>query len=327
MLRIEFRGIFALHGPANPFYRNGLADCRAIFAGMTKSMTGFGAAVLEDQNLSVRAEVKSLNSKTLDLSVRLPRQVQDKEFEIRNMVARVLDRGKVQLNVELEHLSKASSASQLNAELLHYHFSAVLEETKKFPVAIDHSHILQSVLRMPEVMSPSNGRESKEQEWQLIQQACEQAIRACDEFRALEGKNLAAKVKEYIQNIRALLDQVLGLDPERNENVRQRLEEKLGAIRGEATFDQNRFEQEMIYYLEKMDISEEKTRLSAHLSHFLEVMDTEDNAGRKLGFIAQEIGREINTIGSKANHAGIQKLVVLMKDDLEKIKEQGLNFL
>jgi uncharacterized protein (TIGR00255 family) len=294
---------------------------------MIKSMTGFGAALEEDQSVSVRAEVKSLNSKTLDLSVRLPRQLQDKEFEIRNMVAKILERGKVLLNAEIEYQSKAGSASQLNAELLHYHFSSVLEETKKFPVEIDHSHILQSVLRMPEVMSPSSGRENREQEWLLVQQACEKAILACNEFRILEGRNLATKVKEYIENIRSLLFQVMDLDPERNDNLRQRLEEKLGSIRSEANFDQNRFEQEMIYYLEKMDISEEKIRLSAHLDHFLEVMEKEENAGRKLGFIAQEIGREINTIGSKANHAGIQKLVVLMKDDLEKIKEQGLNFL
>lgn len=290
-------------------------------------MTGFGAALEEDQSVSVRAEVKSLNSKTLDLSVRLPRQLLDKEFEIRNMVAKILERGKVLLNAEIEYQSKAGSASQLNAELLHYHFSSVLEETKKFPVEIDHSHILQSVLRMPEVMSPSSGRENREQEWLLVQQACEKAILACNEFRILEGRNLATKVKEYIENIRSLLFQVMDLDPERNDNLRQRLEEKLGSIRSEANFDQNRFEQEMIYYLEKMDISEEKIRLSAHLDHFLEVMEKEENAGRKLGFIAQEIGREINTIGSKANHAGIQKLVVLMKDDLEKIKEQGLNFL
>jgi len=294
---------------------------------MIKSMTGFGAALEEDHNVSVRAEVKSLNSKTLDLSVRLPRQLQDKEFEIRNMVAKILERGKVLISAELEYQSKAGSASQLNAELLHYHFSTVLEETKKFPVEIDHSHILQSVLRMPEVMSPSSGRENREQEWLLVQQACEKAIHSCNEFRILEGRNLAAKVNEYIENIRSLLFQVIELDPERNDNIRQRLEEKLGSIRNEANFDQNRFEQEMIYYLEKMDISEEKTRLSAHLDHFLEVMEKEENAGRKLGFIAQEIGREINTIGSKANHAGIQKLVVLMKDDLEKIKEQGMNFL
>lgn len=294
---------------------------------MIKSMTGFGAATIEEQGLSVRAEVKSLNSKTLDLSVRLPRQLQDKEFEIRNMVAKVLERGKVMLNVELEYLSRAANASQLNAELLHYHFSSVLEETRKLPVEIDHSHILQSVLRMPEVMAPSNGRENCDQEWQLVQNACEKALRACEEFRMLEGKNLAAKVLEYIRNIQQLLDDIVRADPERNETVRQRLEEKLSILRGESTFDSNRFEQEMIYYLEKMDISEEKIRLSAHLNHFIEVMEKEENAGRKLGFIAQEIGREINTIGSKANHAGIQKMVVLMKDDLEKIKEQGLNFL
>ena len=155
-------------------------------------MTGFGAAATEDQNVSVRAEVKSLNSKTLDLSVRLPRHMQDKEFEIRNMVSRVLDRGKVLLNVELEYLSKASSASQLNAELLHYHFSSVLEETRKFPVEIDHSHILQSVLRMPEVMSASNGRENREQEWQLVQKACEKAgNRHESQWNAAEADNQA----------------------------------------------------------------------------------------------------------------------------------------
>lgn len=294
---------------------------------MTKSMTGFGAASIEEQGISVRAEVKSLNSKTLDLNVRLPRQIQDKEFEIRNMVSRVLDRGKVLLHVELEYMSKASSASQLNSELLHHHFSTLLEETRKFPVEIDSSHLLQSILRMPEVMSPSNGRENRELEWQLVQSACEKAIAACDDFRKLEGSALAGKVKGYIDNINNLLSEVIAMDPERNENVRQRLQEKLSSISSETSFDMNRFEQEMIYYLEKMDISEEKIRLSSHIDHFLEVMQKEENAGRKLGFIAQEIGREINTIGSKANHAGIQKTVVLMKDDLEKIKEQGLNFL
>lgn len=298
-----------------------------IFASMTKSMTGFGAALLEDQSMSVRAEVKSLNSKTLDLSVRLPRQLQDKEFEIRNLVSKVLERGKILLNVELEYVSRAETASRLNAELLHFHFSSVLEETRKLPVEIDHSHILQSILRMPEVMAPSGGRENREQEWLLVLSACDKAVQACDDFRRLEGENLALRVEEYIGNIQNLLEEVIGLDPERTEAVRQRLEEKLGSLKSEAGFDLNRLEQEMIYYLEKMDISEEKTRLSAHLSHFLEVMKKEDNAGRKLGFIAQEIGREINTIGSKANHAGIQKRVVLMKDDLEKIKEQGLNFL
>ncbi len=290
-------------------------------------MTGFGAAQTEDQHIQVRAEVKALNSKTLDLSVRLPRQMQDKEFEIRNMVSKMLERGKILLNIELEYLSKAGTASQLNADLLHYHFSSVLEETKKLPVQIDHSHILQSILRMPEVMAPSNGRENREQEWLLVQSACEKAIQACDEFRITEGQILAARVAEYISNIGSLLNEVIILDPERSETVRQKLEEKLIAIRNDAGLDENRLAQEMIYYLEKMDISEEKTRLAAHLDHFMEVMRSEENAGRKLGFISQEIGREINTIGSKANHSGIQRLVVLMKDDLEKIKEQGLNFL
>ncbi len=290
-------------------------------------MTGFGAATVEDQNLNVRVEVKSLNSKVLDLNVRLPRSLQDKEFEVRNLVARYLERGKVMLNVEMEYANKAANASQLNADLLHYHFGSVLEETRKFSVSIEPSHILQSVLRMPEVMSASNGRENREHEWQIVQKACEQALKACDDFRLTEGSVLSEKVVGYISNIKALLEEVIVQDPERATIVRQRIEEKLTAIKSDAAFDPNRFEQEMIFYLEKMDITEEKIRLASHLDHFLEVLNNEPNAGRKLGFISQEIGREINTIGSKANHAPIQKLVVLMKDDLEKIKEQGLNFL
>jgi len=294
---------------------------------MIKSMTGFGAATVEDQNLSVRAEVKSLNSKALDLNVRLPRQLQDKEFEIRNLVTKYLDRGKVLFNVELEYASKAASASQLNAELLHFHFDAVYAETQKLPVAIDPSQILQSILRMPEVMAVANGRENREHEWLITQKACEQALKACDEFRITEGKALSEKIEGYIANIKKLLEEIIVLDPERAANVRQRIDEKLTAIKTDAAFDPNRFEQEMIFYLEKLDITEEKIRLANHLDHFLQVLQNEENAGRKLGFISQEIGREINTIGSKANHAPIQKLVVLMKDDLEKIKEQGMNFL
>jgi len=290
-------------------------------------MTGFGAATVNDQNFSVRAEVKSLNSKALDLNVRLPRQLQDKEFEIRNLVAKYLERGKVLFNVELEYASKAASASQLNAELLQFHFAAVFEETKKFPVAIEPSFILQSILRMPEVLSSGTGRENREHEWIITQKACELALKACDDFRILEGKALSEKVEGYISNIRQLLQEVIVLDPERALNVRQRIDEKLIAIKTDSAFDPNRFEQEMIFYLEKMDITEEKIRLANHLDHFLQVLHHEENAGRKLGFISQEIGREINTIGSKANHAPIQKLVVLMKDDLEKIKEQGMNFL
>lgn len=294
---------------------------------MIKSMTGYGAALVEEKELQVRAEVKSLNSKTLDLNVRLPRQLQDKEFELRNLVSKYLDRGKVLLSVELEYAGKAATASQLNAELLHFHFEKIKTETEKFSVPVDATAILQSVLRLPEVISATNGKENRELEWNLTLAACEKALKACDDFRITEGKALAAKVESYITGIRLRLEEIVVLDPERTVNVRQRIEEKLALIKGDAAFDPNRFEQEMIFYLEKMDITEEKIRLANHLDHFLAVLHHEENAGRKLGFISQEIGREINTIGSKANHAPIQKLVVLMKDELEKIKEQGLNFL
>ncbi len=290
-------------------------------------MTGFGSASLEEHSLMARAEVKSLNSKTLDLNVRLPRVLQDKEFEIRNLVQKYLERGKVLVNVELEYASKAASASQLNAELFHYHFENIHLEAGKLPIPIDPSAILQSVLRLPEVLASGTGRENRDHEWAIAMKVCEQALKACDDFRISEGKALSEKVRGYIDSIRQLLDEVEVLDPERARMVRQRIEEKLVSVRTDSAFDPNRFEQEMIYFLEKSDISEEKTRLANHLDYFLHVLEHEDNAGRKLGFISQEIGREINTIGSKANHAPIQKLVVLMKDDLEKIKEQCLNFL
>ncbi len=290
-------------------------------------MTGFGAASLEDENLISRAEVKSLNSKTLDLNVRLPKGLQDKEFEIRNLVQKYLERGKVLVSVELEYASKAAAPSQLNTELFHYHFGNIHLEAGKLPIPVDSSAILQSVLRLPEVLSPGMGRENREQEWEIAMKACEQALKACDDFRISEGKVLAVKVKGYISNIRHLLSEVETLDPQRALMVRQRIEEKLASIQSDSAFDPNRFEQEMIYFLEKSDISEEKVRLANHLDYFLDVLEKEPHAGRKLGFISQEIGREINTIGSKANHAPIQKLVVLMKDDLEKVKEQCLNFL
>ena len=251
----------------------------------------------------------------------------DKEFELRNLVAKYLDRGKVLLNIELEYESKSTAVSNLNAELMHFHFNSVWNEAKTLPVAVDASTVLQSVLRIPEVMSLNNGSANKEAEWQLVQKAAENALKNCDEFRFTEGKVLELKVSEYIANIDHLLTQVSETDPERLAGIRHRIEEKLVAIKSEAGFDPNRFEQEMIFYSEKLDITEEKIRLKNHLHHFLEVLHKENNAGRKLGFISQEIGREINTIGSKANHAPTQKLVVLMKDELEKIKEQGLNFL
>lgn len=294
---------------------------------MMKSMTGFGSATLEANGLIARAEVKSLNSKALDLNVRLPKSLLDKEFELRNLVAKYLERGKVLLNIELEYESKSASASSLNSELMHFHFNTVWNEAKALPVEVDASSVLQSILRIPEVMAISNGSANKEAEWQLAQKAAEQALKACDEFRLTEGNVLENKVSEYISTIEALLKSVSEMDPERMAGVRQRIEEKLSVIKSDAAFDPNRFEQEMIFYSEKLDITEEKTRLSNHLEHFLEVLHKEQNAGRKLGFISQEIGREINTIGSKANHAPTQKLVVLMKDELEKIKEQGLNFL
>ncbi|MGC4022403.1 MAG: YicC/YloC family endoribonuclease [Cyclobacteriaceae bacterium] len=291
---------------------------------MIKSMTGFGQMIANGEaNTSV--EVKSLNSKFLDLSMRLPKKFADKEQEVRLLVADILERGKISIFIESQR-SVASEFTQRYDENL---FVSNYEELKKLAdkVMSGHDSLFQLALDSPGVKQSDAPETGDEGEWQVIISLLKEAASRCNSFREAEGKILKEKLSSYISNIESGLDQVTKLEPSRTEKIRARLKENISGIGIKEGVDENRLEQEMIYYIEKLDIQEELVRLKTHLDYFSKVMDDKNSNGKKLGFIAQEIGREINTIGSKANDASIQKHVVEMKDELEKIKEQLNNVL
>lgn len=285
---------------------------------MIYSMTGFGKSVLTLPGKKITIEIKSLNSKGLDLNARIPAALREKELLMRDRLAKALKRGKIDLSVYFESTGGERS-SQLNTPVIQA-YMAQLETLAKGP-EIDR---LQMALRLPE--SIQTERETVDEETaEALLQGLDQAVVALEEFRAAEGAVLAKDFESRIQLIGQLLDQVTQQDKNRIPQVRARLLKAVQEL--EQTVDQNRFEQELAYYLEKYDITEETVRLSNHLDYFLNTMNSEESNGKKLGFITQEIGREINTIGSKANDADLQQLVVQMKDELEKIKEQVLNVL
>lgn len=285
---------------------------------MIYSMTGFGKSVLTLPGKKITIEIKSLNSKGLDLNARIPAALREKELLMRDRLAKALKRGKIDLSVYFESTGGERSA-QLNTPVIQA-YMAQLETLAKGP-EIDR---LQMALRLPE--SIQTERETIDEETaEALMQGLDQALVALEEFRAAEGAVLAKDFESRIQLIGQLLNQVTQQDKNRIPQVRARLLKAVQEL--EQTVDQNRFEQELVYYLEKYDITEETVRLSNHLDYFLNTMNTEESNGKKLGFITQEIGREINTIGSKANDADLQQLVVQMKDELEKIKEQVLNVL
>lgn len=285
---------------------------------MIYSMTGFGKSVLTLPGKKITIEIKSLNSKGLDLNARIPAALREKELLMRDRLAKALKRGKIDLSVYFESTGGERS-SQLNTPVIQA-YMAQLETLAKGP-EIDR---LQMALRLPE--SIQTERETVDEETaEALLQGLDQAVVALEEFRAAEGAVLAKDFESRIQLIGQLLDQVTQQDKNRIPQVRARLLKAVQEL--EQTVDQNRFEQELVYYLEKYDITEETVRLSNHLDYFLNTMNSEESNGKKLGFITQEIGREINTIGSKANDADLQQLVVQMKDELEKIKEQVLNVL
>lgn len=294
---------------------------------MLQSMTGFGRAKIETEQFTLQAEIKTLNSKGADISLRLPRRFADKELEIRNRVAHLLDRGKININIDLETRSKAQeSKTQINQTLAKQYFNQL--KTLASEIAqVDDATLFSQAIRMHGVIEEVQEAEVSETEIDHLFKCLEDALADCKRFRIDEGKVLQQTLKGYIVEIGMLLERVKEQDPVRTEAVRTRIKSHLKELETSETFDKNRFEQEMIFYIEKLDISEEKVRLANHLDYFLTTMDKEELPGRKLGFIGQEIGREINTIGSKANDAIIQKLVVEMKDHLEKIKEQSLNVL
>jgi uncharacterized protein (TIGR00255 family) len=287
-----------------------------------KSMTGSGKAICELPQKKVTVEIRSLNSRQLDLNLRMPSLYREKESEVRTEISKTVERGKVDVSVFIESASEETVADMNKTLIAAYH-----KELKKIAESLGEKtdDILSMVMRMPDVMK-SERQEPDEEEWKEIYTGILEAVKAFNKFRNDEGAVLEKEFVQRIDLISKKLEEVIALDPQRAANVRERLQKSLADSAAKDAVDQNRFEQEIIYYLEKFDITEEKLRLKTHCEYFLKTMK-EDSSGRKLGFIAQEIGREINTIGSKANDAGIQKFVVEMKDELEKIKEQLLNVL
>ena len=290
---------------------------------MILSMTGFGKAVVADKGKKITAEIKSLNSKQLDLSIRLPQAYREIELDLRNKVALSLERGKVDLYIYTEAIDNASVVN-LNTPLLKQYKEQIMKmsEELEIPLPVDW---YATLLRLPDaIKSDLNRSETDESELTAVGNAVETAISTLIEFRTQEGKRLEAFFREKIANIQALLREVDGYEQERVAKIKGRIQDSLCKLEN-IEFDKNRFEQEMIFYIEKLDITEEKIRLQNHLDYFLSTLANGHGQGKKLGFISQEMGREINTLGSKSNHAELQKVVVRMKDELEQIKEQVLN--
>lgn len=286
---------------------------------MIHSMTGFGKACLQLPTKKITIEVKSLNSKNLDLNVRLPLSYREKELTLRNQIALELERGKVDFSLFCE-ITAEETSSKINAPIV----LAYIEQMKAIIPNADATELMKMAVRMPDALKVERS-DFDETEWKEIEAVIQEAIQSMKAFRVSEGKSLENDFRARIANIFTYMDQVSLLDKERIVSVKERLRANLLEL--QLNIDENRFEQEVIYYLEKLDITEEKVRLSKHLEYFLETLGGTEANGRKLGFIAQEMGREINTMGSKSNHAEMQKIVVKMKDELEKIKEQVLNVL
>ena len=286
-------------------------------------MTGFGKVTAELSSKKVTVEVKSLNSKQLDLSTRIPSIYREKEMEVRSLLLQKLERGKVEFNIYIESTDK-SMVTQINGSAMADYYRQTVEVSTQLGIALPND-LLSTLLRMPDVIKTDTA-EADEAEWNEVRGLVEQAIQHLIDFRVQEGVMLQRLFEQKIRNIAALLEQVSVYEVERVEKIKSRIKDNLQKL-ADQDYDKNRFEQEMIYYIEKLDVNEEKTRLDNHLKYFLTTMQEGHGQGKKLGFIAQEMGREINTLGSKSNHAEMQKIVVQMKDELEQIKEQVLNVL
>lgn len=288
-------------------------------------MTGFGSATVENAKISVTVEIKSLNSKFFDIYCRIPRTYSEREIEIRNILTAELERGKVEFTMNVTPKDESGAATVVNRPLIKAYFKDLKATANELGFEPSPTELLRMASMMPNAYNTDATSEvDAKAEWDLMKSAVSQAIAKCKEFRTQEGGNTASKFEEYIQSITNLLSQVEEQDPKRIPVVRERIQKAVAEWSSSDTFDKNRFEQELIYYVEKFDISEEKVRLKNHLEYFVQELKIASN-GKKLNFIAQEIGREVNTIGSKANDSVIQRLVVQMKDELEKIKEQTMN--
>ncbi|MDL2224382.1 YicC family protein [Bacteroidales bacterium OttesenSCG-928-M06] len=290
---------------------------------MIQSMTGYGKAITELPNKKISIEIKSLNSKQLDINTRVPNIYREKEIEIRNILSQSIERGKVDFSIYIEHLDTQIS-SRVNSNAIESYHSQIKEIADKLNIN-EPSDWFSTLLRLPETIKTEIA-ELDEKEWEIVKATIQKALSGFTEFRMQEGKMLEKIFEEKIKTISTLLAEVEKYDSDRIEKIKQKIQESIKKLEL-ISFDENRFEQEMIYYVERLDVNEEKSRLNNHLNYFIETMKNEKNQGRKLGFITQEIGREINTLGSKSNHAEMQKIVVRMKDELEQIKEQVLNTL
>ena len=282
-------------------------------------MTGFGKASLQLPTKKITVEVKSLNSKGLDLSVRMPSSYREMELGLRNQIALKLERGKVDFSIFIESTAEQTS-TKVNIPIV----KAYIDQLRAVYADADETELMKMAIRMPDTLKTER-EEIDENEWTEIQKVIVEALVYIGDFRKEEGASLEKEFQLRIGNIRQYMNDALALDPERVQSIKDRLQTAISELK--VNVDENRFEQELIYYLEKLDITEEKVRLTNHLDYFLETINGTEANGRKLGFITQEMGREINTMGSKSNHAQMQKLVVMMKDELEKIKEQVLNVL
>lgn len=285
---------------------------------MIYSMTGYGKSVLQLPTKKITIEIKSLNSKSLDLNTRMPSVYREKELDIRKLIASKLERGKIDFSIFVE-ITGEETTTQINT-------SAVKQYIKQLKEIVnsDEIELLKMAVRFPDALNTER-TDIDEDEWKAVLNEINSALNNIAVYRLDEGKVLEQDFKDRVQSISTLLDDVIAIDPERVIAVRERLLKGVEELKEK--FDENRFEQELVYYIEKYDITEEKVRLKNHLEYFISSLNSKDSNGKKLGFITQEIGREINTIGSKSNYAAMQKLVVQMKDELEKIKEQLLNVL
>lgn len=288
-------------------------------------MTGYGKASATYNDKKITAEIKSLNSKALDLTARIAVCYREKEMELRAMISNTLLRGKVEFSLWVER-DETEQAAKLNAPLIKKYMEQFQEANTQYGIPVPEN-LTEVILRMPDAVSKQDtAEELAEEEWNVARSVAEQAVNQLMEFRTQEGKALEQKFREKADNIEALMKSIEPYEKARTEKIRQRLTDALSTI-PEVEYDRGRLEQEMIFYIEKLDINEEKQRLFHHLEYFRETLSGEYGQGKKLGFIAQEMGREINTTGSKSNQAEMQNIVVMMKDELEQIKEQVLNVL
>jgi uncharacterized protein (TIGR00255 family) len=287
-------------------------------------MTGYGKASAEINGKKITVEIKSLNSKQCDISTRIPSSYREKDIEVRNEIIQQLERGKIDFSLQVENNSSADCSGKINQNIVENYYWQIKEMSERLHIQVP-ADWFQTLLRLPDVLK-TESQELDENEWAEIKKVIALAIEQFNAFRAQEGKSLQTVFEKKIARIGELAQEINKYEAERIEKIKTRLRDNLAAI-GEVDYDKNRFEQELIFYIEKLDVNEEKVRLKNHLNYFTETMQHEKSPGKKLGFIAQEIGREVNTLGSKSNHSEMQKLVVLMKDELEQIKEQVLNVL